>query len=103
MFLSVFFFRTQDNDYLEERNRHASSLDTPVLDSPGDIPPPYSSLREPTTPRGEGKVYSAPYYTPSPSTRDSFISSSGKPLDTPGLVYLQVCNLYITYRVTRKQ
>jgi len=68
------------------RTRHESTLDTPVLKSPGESPGIAYPLA-PTTPRGN-KTPSAPYYTPSPSTRDSFPSPGPRPGDTPGLQFL---------------
>ena len=63
----------------------------------GSPPPPYSGHYAPTTPKGI-KTTSVPYYTPSPSTRDSFAGAGPSPGggavgflagDTPGLKYLK--------------
>ncbi len=64
-----------------ERVRRASSLETPVLGSPGPVAAPSLPLTQPGTPRGgEGGRGGAavPYYTPSPTPRDAYPSPLGQ-------------------------
>jgi len=63
-----------------ERVRRASSLETPVLGSPGAVAAPSLPLTQPGTPRGGegGRGAAVPYYTPSPTPRDAYPSPLGQ-------------------------
>ena len=69
------------------RNRHASSIDTPILNTPSsDLAAPSILNNAPVTPNCKDSPAPS-YYTPSPSPRSQ--QSVPSPIPTPGLKFLQ--------------